>query len=232
MSSIVERLSRCAAPLEYNNFMSPEDLRREYTIAGLTETDAGDDPFVLFGTWFHAAMSAHIHDPNAMTLATTSADGMPSARVVLLKQFDHQGFCFFTNYNSRKAQDLEFNPNCCLVFFWQTLERQIRIEGRAIRTSASESDHYFASRPRGSRLGALASPQSAVVASRVELDKRLIELEDQYPDDNIPRPEFWGGYRVVPRVFEFWQGRPNRLHDRLRFTREQDNSWRRERLGP
>jgi pyridoxamine 5'-phosphate oxidase len=212
--------------------MNAADMRQEYSMAGLTEADAGDDPFLLFGAWFHAAVAAKLPEPNAMTLATATPNGVPSARIVLLKIFDHNGFCFFTNYNSRKAKELEANPHCCLVSHWQELERQIRIEGVAERTTPAESDHYFCSRPRGSRLGAIASPQSQVIANRTVLDRRLADLEDQYPGEDIPRPAHWGGFRVVPNVIEFWQGRLNRLHDRLRFTRQPDGSWLRERLGP
>ncbi len=212
--------------------MNPADMRKEYTVASLIEADAGDDPFVLFGTWFHAAISAKLPEPNAMTLATATPAGVPSARIVLLKLFDHTGFCFATNYDSRKGKELEANPRCTLVFYWAELERQIRIEGVAERTTVAESDHYFASRPRGSRLGAIASPQSQVIADRIVLARRVADLEDQYPGDDIPRPAHWGGYRVVPRVIEFWQGRPNRLHDRLRYIKSDTNVWIRERLAP
>jgi pyridoxamine 5'-phosphate oxidase len=211
--------------------MNAADMRKEYSYAGLNETDAGDDPFILFGTWFHAAINAKLTEPNAMTLATATPSGVPSARIVLLKKFDHQGFCFFTNYTSRKAKELEANSRCALVSYWHELERQIRIEGVAEHTTAAESDHYFAGRPRGSRLGAIASPQSQVIPNRAIIDSRLADLEDQYPGEDIPRPAHWGGYRVVPSVIEFWQGRPNRLHDRIRFTKQKDGSWLRERLG-
>lgn len=212
--------------------MNAADLRREYSTAGLSEADAGDDPFALFDQWFTAAIAAQLPEPNAMTLAACTRDGIPSARIVLLKKFDASGFCFFTNYGSRKARVIEANPHCALVFHWHQLERQVRIEGVASRTTTAESDQYFASRPRGSRLGAIASPQSQVIASRAAMDQALEELEKKYPGEDIPRPEFWGGFRVVPNMIEFWQGRQNRLHDRLRFSRQSDGAWLRERLGP
>ena len=215
----------------YNKNMNLADMRKEYAVAALTEADAGDDPFVLFGTWFHAALNAKLPEPNAMTLATATPNGLPSARIVLLKLFDHTGFCFATNYASRKGQELAANPRCALVFHWHELERQVRIEGKAERTTDDESDHYFASRPRGSRLGAIASPQSQVIPNRTVMDRRLADLEDLFPGDLIPRPDHWGGFRVVPSVIEFWQGRPNRLHDRFRFTKQADGTWVRERLG-
>jgi pyridoxamine 5'-phosphate oxidase len=211
--------------------MNIGDMRKEYAVSSLTEADAGDDPFLLFGMWFHAAISAKLPEPNAMTLATATSSGVPSARIVLLKLFDHSGFCFATNYTSRKGQELAANPRCALVFHWHELERQVRIEGTAERTTVAESDHYFASRPRSSRLGAIASPQSQVIANRTVLDRRFIELEDQFPGEDIPRPDFWGGFRVAPSVIEFWQGRPSRLHDRLRFTKQSNGTWLRERLG-
>ncbi len=216
----------------YIDGMNPAEMRKEYTVASLTEADAGDDPFILFDTWFHAAISAKLPEPNAMTLATATREGVPSARIVLLKRFDHDGFCFATNYNSRKGKELGLNPRCALVFHWHALERQIRIEGVAERATVAESDQYFASRPRGSRLGAIASPQSQVIADRIMLSNRLADLEVQYPGDNIPRPEHWGGYRVTPHVIEFWQGRPNRLHDRLRYVKSGTNVWTRDRLAP
>jgi pyridoxamine 5'-phosphate oxidase len=205
-------------------------MRETYTRGGLSEADAGVDPFALFHQWFKAALKAQLPEPNAMTLATVGPDGRPSARVVLLKSLDH-GFTFFTNYDSRKGRDLLDNPFAALCFLWHQLERQVRIEGRVEKVTVKESDDYFAVRPMGSRLGAWASRQSDVIPDREFMERRHAELSAQYPDGNIPRPEFWGGYRLLPDVFEFWQGRPSRLHDRIRF-RWSDGQWLRERLSP
>lgn len=207
------------------------DLRRDYERAGLTEADAGDDPFALFHRWLDQAVAAELSDPNAMTLATCTPDGVPSARAVLLKALDARGFTFFTNYASRKGHEIEANPRVALVFLWHQLERQIRVEGTVEVVTAAESDEYYAKRPLGSRLGAWASPQSAVIAGREVLEKAHAELMAKYPDGNPPRPPNWGGYRVLPAVIEFWQGRPSRLHDRIRFTRT-PSGWKRERLAP
>lgn len=212
--------------------MSIADLRREYTQHGLSETEVAADPFAQFRVWFDHALSAQVPEPNAMTLATATPDGRPSARVVLLKGFDPRGFVFYTNYQSRKGGEIETNGWAALVFFWPELERQIRIEGRVERVSAQESDDYFASRPAGSRLGAWASPQSQVIAGRDMLEQRLSALITQYEDQAIPRPPHWGGYRVVPTAIEFWQGRPSRLHDRLRYRWSDDQRWILERLAP
>lgn len=212
--------------------MSIADLRREYTQHGLSESEVAADPFVQFRAWFDHALSAQLPEPNAMTLATATPDGRPSARVVLLKGFDQRGFVFYTNYQSRKGGELDASPWAALVFFWPELERQIRIEGRVERVSPQESDDYFASRPAGSRLGAWASPQSQVIAGRDVLEQRLSAFTDQYAEQAIPRPPHWGGYRVVPTAIEFWQGRPSRLHDRLRYHRSDDQRWILERLAP
>jgi pyridoxamine 5'-phosphate oxidase len=206
-------------------------LRKEYTRAGLREADVDPDPLVQFRTWFEEAVRADLHEPNAMTLATATEDGRPSARTVLLKGYDERGFVFYTNYEGRKAGDLEANPACALLFYWGGLERQVRIEGRASRLSEEESDAYFASRPRGSRLGALASEQSCPVEDRSVLEERVRALEAEYEGRDIPRPRFWGGYRVEPEVVEFWQGRENRLHDRLVYRRA-GCGWGIERLQP
>jgi pyridoxamine 5'-phosphate oxidase len=206
------------------------DLRKEYSLAGLTEADAGGDPFALFHRWLDQAVAAEISDPNAMILATATPDGVPSARAVLLKALDPQGFTFFTNYDSRKGREMEANPKVALCFLWHQLERQVRVEGTVEIVSAAESDEYFVKRPLGSRLGAWASPQSAVIAGREVLEAAHAELTAKYPD-GPPRPPNWGGYRVLPTVIEFWQGRPSRLHDRIRFTRA-EAGWRRERLAP
>jgi pyridoxamine 5'-phosphate oxidase len=178
------------------------------------------------------AHDAEIYEPNGMTLATVGADGRPSARIVLLRQLDARGFCFFTNYESRKGQELAANPWAALLFWWGRLERQVRIEGQVERMSEAESDVYYQGRPRGSRLGAWASAQSEVIAGRQILEEKLAALESKYADHEPPRPLFWGGYRLVPAIFEFWQGGPNRLHDRLRYLHQEDGRWLLERLAP
>lgn len=206
-------------------------LRREYSRAGLTEAGSHPNPIEQFRRWFDEALDADLHEPNAMTLATATPGGRPSARVVLLKGFDERGFVFYTNYEGRKAREIEANPNCALVFYWGELERQVRVEGRVGRIPERESDAYFASRPRGSRIGAWASEQSRPAQSRDVLEERLRALEAEYEGGEIPRPPFWGGYRVEPEVVEFWQGRENRLHDRLVY-RFAGGVWERERLQP
>ncbi|MGH3148365.1 MAG: pyridoxamine 5'-phosphate oxidase [Rubrobacter sp.] len=207
-------------------------LREEYTRAGLVEADLAPDPAGQFRRWFDEALSADLHEPNAMILATANPRGRPSARVVLLKGFDERGFVFYTNYEGRKGWELEENPHCSLLFYWGELQRQVRIEGTATRASADESDAYYLTRPRGSRLGAWASAQSRQVESRKALEDRLRELEAEYEgQDEVPRPPFWGGYRVEPETFEFWQGRENRLHDRLVYRRA-PNGWDVVRLQP
>ena len=207
-----------------------QKLRKEYTRAGLHESDA--DPIEQFRKWFDEALAANLHEPNAMTLATATLEGHPSARVVLLKGYDERGFVFYTNYESRKGREVEENPRCALVFYWGELERQVRIQGRASRVPEEESDAYYASRPRGSRLGAWASDQTRPTRDRTTLEERLRELEAEYEGREIPRPPFWGGYRVEPEEIEFWQGRENRLHDRLLYRRSKDGGWRIERLQP
>jgi pyridoxamine 5'-phosphate oxidase len=206
-------------------------LRKEYTRAGLHESEADPDPMQQFRRWFEDTLAADLHEPNAMILATATRDDRPSARTMLLKGFDERGFVFYTNYEGRKGRELEENPRCALVFYWGELERQVRIEGCARRVPDEESDAYFANRPRGSRLGAWASAQSHPVEGRNTLEERLRELEAKYEGREIPRPPFWGGYRVEPEAIEFWQGRENRLHDRLLYRRI-ENGWRMERLQP
>ena len=211
--------------------MDAASLRKEYARAGLNRADVDPDPIVQFHEWFEETLAAGLHEPNAMILATATQDGRPSARTVLLKGYDQRGFVFYTNYEGRKACELEANPVCALLFYWGELERQVRIEGHASRLPDEESDAYFTSRPRGSRLGAWASQQSRPVESRSILEERVRALEAEYESREIPRPPFWGGYRVEPDVVEFWQGRENRLHDRLVYRRT-GGGWNIERLQP
>jgi pyridoxamine 5'-phosphate oxidase len=207
------------------------NMRKEYISTGLDKADVDHDPVVQFHVWFENAIDADLHEPNAMILATATGEGKPSARTVLLKGYDERGFVFYTNYEGRKAGELETNPECALLFYWGELERQVRVEGTVSRISEQESDAYFASRPRGSRLGAWASQQSRPVEHRSVLEERIRALEAEYEGREIPRPPFWGGYRVEPESIEFWQGRESRLHDRLVYRRE-DGAWRMERLQP
>jgi pyridoxamine 5'-phosphate oxidase len=207
------------------------DLRKDYQLQALLESDINPDPFIQFGTWFDAAVAAELPEPNAMTIATATPDGIPSARIVLLKDFDDRGFVLFTNYDSHKGKELEANPKAALVFLWTELERQVRIQGIVEKIDPAESDGYYYSRPAGSRLGAWASDQSQVVADRSVLENRLAELKMKYPDGDIARPPHWGGFRVIPSMIEFWQGRSSRLHDRLRY-RKSDAGWTIDRLSP
>ena len=211
--------------------MDASILRKEYTRAGLHEADMDPDPIVPFHRWFENVIDADLHEPNAMILATATSEGRPSARTVLLKGYDERGFVFYTNYEGRKAEELESNPACALLFYWGERERQVRIEGHAGRLPNEESDAYFASRPRGSRLGAWASEQSRPVEDRSVLEERVRSLEAEYEGREILRPPFWGGYRVEPDSVEFWQGRENRLHDRLVYWRTTEG-WKMERLQP
>lgn len=206
-------------------------LRQAYTRADLSEHTADPDPFRFFARWFEEAREAGVREPNAMTLATVGADGQPAARIVLLKGLDARGFSFYTNYRSRKGEDLAANPRAALVFWWEPLERQVRIEGTVEQVSEKASDAYFASRPRGSRLGAWASEQSRVVPDRAALEARLEAVEEKYDDGHVPRPPHWGGYCVLPTRFEFWQGRPDRLHDRLEYV-PAEGAWAMRRLAP
>lgn len=205
-------------------------LREEYARAALNEADAAPDPLVQFGQWFQEAVRAKVPLPNAMTLATVGKDGAPAARVVLLKGLENGGFTFFTNYHSRKGRELAADARAALLFLWPDLERQVRIEGTTVKVSAADSDAYFASRPLGARLGAWASPQSEVLADRRSLEDMLAQAT-QAQGEEPPRPPHWGGYRLVPAAVEFWQGRTDRLHDRLRYRREGEG-WVLERLAP
>jgi len=197
----------------------------------LTEDRVGNDPIALFREWYGAAENAGLAMPEAMTLATATRTGMPSARMVLLRGCDARGFVFYTNYRSRKGCELTDNPRAALVFHWAKLERQVRVEGTVTLATAAESDAYFVSRPYGSRIGAIVSPQSEVIPDRATLERRWEEAAVAFPE-YPPRPEFWGGYRVVPEMIEFWQGRESRLHDRIRFQRNEQGEWTRERLAP
>jgi pyridoxamine 5'-phosphate oxidase len=207
------------------------ELRTDYARSELRKAGVDPDPLRQFRHWLEEAIAAELPEPNAMTLATVDTDGRPKARVVLLKGLDETGFLFFTHYTSAKGRQLAANPHAALVFLWHELERQVRIEGRVERLPRAESEGYFRSRPRASQLGALASRQSEVVANRETLEQRFAELERQYAGGGIPMPEQWGGYRLLPTLLEFWQGRPGRLHDRLRYRR-QEGGWWLERLEP
>ncbi|HMU44808.1 MAG TPA: pyridoxamine 5'-phosphate oxidase [Chitinophagaceae bacterium] len=208
------------------------DIRKNYSMKKLSEKKADTDPFIQFAKWWKQAVKAEIDEANAMTLATASSDGMPSARIVLLKDFDERGFSFFTNYQSFKGRELSENPKACLIFFWKELERQVRITGLVEKLDGKMSDDYFNSRPEESRIGAITSPQSQVIKSREWLDDTFKKNKEKYKDKKIKRPQHWGGYLVKPVIFEFWQGRPNRLHDRLQYALQDDGSWKIERLAP
>ena len=215
-----------------NKIISLSHLRKEYTFAGLTENDLEPNPIEQFKKWFIQSVDANLPEPTAMSLATATKTGKPSARIVLLKQFDEQGFVFFSNYSSRKGRDLSDNPLAALVFHWVGLERQVRIIGSVSKVSRAESGEYFRTRPIGSQLAAWASKQSEVIASRKALEKRIDELMIEYQNEEVPLPPHWGGYRVAPTEIEFWQGRPGRLHDRLRYSLKKNKTWKIERLSP
>ncbi len=212
---------------------NPADLRKTYLHATLEERDLPADPLDLFRTWWHEAVDAGIDEPNAMTLATAGADGQPDARIVLLKGLHEEGFEFFTNYESRKAAEMAENPRVALLFFWKETERQVRIEGRVEKVSAERTQAYFESRPRGNQIGAWVSPQSRPIEDRSVLDRSVAEITERFADaDPLPVPPQWGGYLVRPAVYEFWQGRADRLHDRFRYTPGPNGQWTWVRLAP
>ena len=206
-------------------------LRRSYSLKELSKNSVSSDPIAQFSVWMKEAVSSDLHEPIAMTLATASKTGIPSARTVLLKGFDKRGFVFYTNYESSKAEELKENPMASLLIFWAELERQVRISGKVEKVSQQESEKYFSSRPRDSRLSAWASKQSSVIEDRETLEKKFKEMKERFEDKEIPLPPFWGGYRVIPHKIEFWQGRESRLHDRICYTLDAGN-WKIERLSP
>lgn len=208
------------------------DIRRDYSLKTLIETEVAENPFLQFADWWQQAIESEIDEVNAMTLATASLEGVPAARIMLLKGYDEKGFIFFTNYESAKGMQLAENPRVALLFFWKELERQVRITGMAEKVSTTESDEYFLSRPTGSQIGAWASPQSHVIENRSWLENRVKELEAKFSTEKLARPSHWGGYRVKPVIIEFWQGRSSRLHDRIQYTLQDNNSWKIERLAP
>jgi pyridoxamine 5'-phosphate oxidase len=210
---------------------SISDIRREYTLRSLNEAELEKNPIVLFEQWLAEAIDAQCNEPTAMTLATSTFDGKPTARVVLLKELSEDGFTFFTNYESKKGKQILQNPYGALVFYWSELERQVRVEGVLKKTSEKQSDRYFSTRPEKSKIGAWASPQSQVIPSRKYLESLKSDFQEEFSGKPISRPPNWGGYTLIPSVFEFWQGRPNRLHDRIQFSFLNDN-WEKERLAP
>lgn len=208
------------------------DIRADYTKDSLSETEVGSDPVAFFRKWFAEAETAGISEVNAMTLATVNAAGMPAARIVLLKGLEEDSFVFYTNYDSHKGAQMAAQPHAALLFFWKELERQVRVEGRVEKVPAADSEAYFHSRPKGSQISAAASPQSQVIDNREQLEAKVKSLEEQYASSEVPRPEHWGGYRVIPTKVEFWQGRHNRLHDRIVFTADATGGWTKHRLAP
>ena len=230
--SIRNRMRRRLMHWGWRVLMAMGEMRREYDSPGLGESEAASDPFEQFRRWFSDAKEADILDPNAMTLATCGAAGVPQARIVLLKHFDEAGFVFFTNYRGDKALELKDNPSASLMFYWDKLNRTVRIVGDVRRVDRAQSERYFASRPRASQLAAWASAQSQPLTSRAALDEQYAAYEQQFARRDVPTPPFWGGYRLRPWSIEFWQGQPSRLHDRLRFDRQRDGTWRLTRLSP
>jgi len=208
-----------------------QNLRQEYRAAELAESDVDKNPFTQFGKWFKEALDALLYEPNVMTLATADLTGKPSARILLLKGFDENGFVFFTNYSSKKGKEMEENPQASMVFFWPELERQVRIDGLITKVAEQVSEDYFHSRPKGSQIGAAASPQSTIIPNRELLQNRVNELTATYTDQEVPKPAHWGGYLLEPTHIEFWQGRPSRLHDRITYTNV-NGAWAINRLAP
>lgn len=209
-----------------------QNLRQDYSAATLSENDTKGDPINQFEQWFNEALAAKLHEPNAMTLATATANGKPSARIVLLKGFNQHGFMFYTNYLSRKGKEITKNPQGAITFFWAELERQVRIEGTIEKLSKEDSERYFHTRPKGSQIGAVVSPQSQEIEGRDELEKKWSELEAEYEGKEVPKPSFWGGYILNPQLVEFWQGRSSRLHDRILYKKVDKKSWKKVRLAP
>jgi len=209
-----------------------QNLRQDYTAATLSENDTKGDPINQFEQWFNEALAAKLHEPNAMTLATATTNGKPSARILLLKGFNQHGFIFYTNYLSRKGKEITKNPQGAITFFWGELERQVRIEGTIEKLSKEDSERYFHSRPKGSQIGAVASPQSQEIEGREGLEKKWSELESEYEGKEVPKPSFWGGYILNPQLVEFWQGRSSRLHDRILYKKVDKKSWKKVRLAP
>lgn len=208
------------------------DIRKEYMLETLNESGVQNNPITQFDHWWQEAVKSAIEEVNAMTLATANREGKPSARIVLLKDYNEKGFVFFTNYESHKGKDLADNPQATIVFFWKELERQVRIEGIVEKVSSEESDTYFFSRPTGSQVGAWASPQSTLIVDRSVIEENVIRYTEQFEEESITRPPHWGGYRLKPQLIEFWQGRKSRLHDRLQYTLQQNGTWKIERLAP
>lgn len=209
-----------------------QQMRTDFSKKTLDESEVNANPFTQFDKWFHEAVESHVDMPDAMIVATASKEGIPSARVLLLRNFDKNGFVFYTNYHSKKAMNLDNNPHAALTFFWPELERQIRVEGTVEKQSPEVSDEYFAMRPDGSKLGAWSSQQSTVVENRAVLDEKFADMRKHFHGKEIPRPAFWGGYSLKPTMFEFWQGRPNRFHDRIAYVLNEEKNWKIERLSP